>query len=293
MVSLFFVGVDGVEFAKSKTSCMQMSNLPLYLVTFLAYAVLAGYFLRAQASGHGDVLSRGPIGHAVLFPLVLHAYLLHQTLFMAGEMNLSLVYVLSLILWLTMLVYWVARFFYPIASLQALVLPLAAVGALLPALFPEVHAHSNNTSLAFDAHILAAMMVYSLFTIAALHAGLMSLVEKRLHHATMPRVLQSLPPLLTMEKLLFRIIGAGLVLLTLTLLSGVVFSEQLFGKPWQINHKFVFGVISWGVFAALLAGHHVYGWRGRKAVHWTMSGYVFLLLAYLGTKFVMEVLLHR
>ncbi len=211
---------------------------------------------------------------------------------MAGEMNLGLVYVLSLILWLTMLVYWVARFFYPIASLQTLVLPLAAVGSVLPALFPAVHT-LTNTSFAFDAHIIAAMLVYSLFTIAALHAGLMSLVEKRLHHATLPRVLQSLPPLLTMETLLFRIIGAGFVLLTLTLISGIVFSEQVFGKPWQLNHKFVFGLVSWSVFAALLTGHHFYGWRGRKAVHWTMSGYIFLLLAYLGTKFVMEVLLHR
>jgi ABC-type uncharacterized transport system permease subunit len=269
-----------------------MSNLPLYLLTFLAYGVLAAYFLRAQASGKGDTLSRGPIGHAVLLPLVLHGYLLHGTLFMAGEMNLSLVYVLSLILWLTMLVYWVARFFYPIASLQTLVLPLAAVGAILPALFPAVHT-LTNTSFALDAHIMAAMLVYSLFTIAALHAGLMSLVEKRLHHATLPRLLRELPPLLTMETLLFRIVGAGFVLLTLTLLSGVVFSEEVFGKPWQITHKFVFGVIAWCVFAALLSGHHFYGWRGRKAVHWMMSGYVFLLLAYLGTKFVMEVLLHR
>ncbi len=269
-----------------------MSNLPLYLVTFLAYGVLAAYFFRAQATGSENALRHGVFGHAVLLPLLLHGYLLHQTLFMDGEMNLGLVYVLSLILWLTMLVYWVARFFYPIASLQTLVLPLAAVGSVLPAFFPAVHTLSN-TSFAFDAHIMAAMLVYSLFTIAALHAGLMSLVEKRLHHAMLPRVLQALPPLLTMETLLFRIIGAGFVLLTLTLLSGVVFSEQVFGKPWQLNHKFVFGVVSWCVFAALLMGHYFYGWRGRKAVHWTMSGYVFLLLAYLGTKFVMEVLLHR
>lgn len=273
---------------------MKMSNLlPLYLITFLAYGIPAVYFLRAQASGNGDVLSRGAMGHAVLFPLMLHGYLLHQTLFMAGEMNLGLFYVLSLILWMTMLVYWIARFFYPIASLQTMVLPLAAVGAVLPALFPAVHVQPNNTSLAFDAHILAAMMVYSLFTIAALHAGLMSMVEKRLHQATLPRVLRALPPLLTMENLLFRIIAAGFALLTLTLLSGVVFSEQLFGKPWEFNHKFVFGIVSWCVFAVLLVGHHFYGWRGRKAVHWTMSGYIFLLLAYLGSKFVMEVLLHR
>jgi ABC-type uncharacterized transport system permease subunit len=270
-----------------------MSNLPLYLITFLAYGALAIYFWRVQASGNGEMLSGRAIGHLVLLPLALHAYLLYASLFVGGGMNLGLVYVLSLILWLTMLVYWVARFFYPITSLQTLVLPLAALGVLLPALFPSVHPKLNDTSFAFDAHILAAMLVYSLFTIAVLHAGLMSLVEKRLHHATLPRVLQALPPLLTMETLLFRIIGAGFILLTLTLVSGIAFSEQIFGKPWQFNHKILFGFISWGVFAALLAGHHFYGWRGRTAVRWTMSGYIFLLLAYLGTKFVLEILLHR
>lgn len=270
-----------------------MSNLPLYVITFLAYSVLAVYFWREQSAGSIDVLNRGMIGHAVLLPLALHAYLLYSNLFSGGDLNLGLINALSLILWLTMLVYWVARFFYPIASLQTLVLPLAAGGALLPALFPAAHPLTNNFSFVLEAHILAAMLAYSLFTIAVLHAGLMSLVEKRLHHATLPRVLQGLPPLLTMETLLFRIIGAGFVLLTLTLASGIVFSDQLFGKPWQFNHKMLFGFISWCVFAVLLLGHHYRGWRGRTAVRWTMSGFIFLLLAYLGTKFVLEVLLHR
>jgi ABC-type uncharacterized transport system permease subunit len=204
-----------------------------------------------------------------------------------------LIYSVSLILWLTMVVYWVARFFYPIASLQALVLPLAAIGALLPALFPAAHTQPKTTSLVFDAHIIVAMLAYSLFTIAVLHAGVMSMMEKRLHHAILPRALQNLPPLLTMETLLFRIIIAGFALLTLTLVSGVVFSEELFGQPWRLNHKMLLGFISWGVFAVLLMGHFFYGWRGRTAIRWTMSGFVFLLLAYLGSKFVLEVLLQR
>ena len=124
-------------------------------------------------------------------------------------------------------------------------------------------------------------------------AVLISMVEKRLHHATLPRVLQNLPPLLTMETLLFRMIGIGFVLLTLTLASGVLFSEAIFGQAWQLSHKVLFGFISWGVFAVLLWGHRYYGWRGRIAVRWTVSGFVLLLLAYLGSKFVLEVLLQR
>jgi ABC-type uncharacterized transport system permease subunit len=92
---------------------------------------------------------------------------------------------------------------------------------------------------------------------------------------------------------LFRIITVGFVLLTLTLASGITFSEELFGKPWQFSHKMLFGFISWGVFGVLLMGHHFYGWRGRVAIRWTVSGFFFLLLAYVGSKFVMEVLLHR
>ncbi len=233
------------------------------------------------------------MGQAILIPLALHGYLLYENLLVGGELNLGVISALSLILWLTMLVYWVASFFYPLVGLQTLVLPLVAIAAVLPALFPGVHMLSQRNSWAFDAHIFVAMLAYSLFTIATLHAGLMSLVEKRLHHAAVPPLLQSLPPLLTMEKLLFRLIAAGFILLTMTLVSGMVFSDQIFGRPWQLNHKMLFGFVSWGVFAVLLMGHHFHGWRGRIAVRWTMSGFVFLMLAYLGTKFVLEVMLHR
>ena len=270
-----------------------MSNLTVHIITFLAYGALSVIFLRAQFAGTAEALNRGLWGHAVLLPLALHGYLLYHSLWSAGALNLGLVQALSLILWLTILVYWMAQFFYPLASLKALVLPLAGVGAVLPLIFPAARIAPQPTSWMFDAHVLAAMLAYSLFTIAALHAGLMSLVESSLHHARLPALLRNLPPLLTMETLLFRIIGAGFVLLTLTLISGAIFSEQIFGRAWQFNHKVLFGFVSWAVFAVLLAGHHFYGWRGRTAVSWTMSGFGFLVLAYIGSKFVLEVILHR
>jgi ABC-type uncharacterized transport system permease subunit len=137
------------------------------------------------------------------------------------------------------------------------------------------------------------MLAYSLFTIASLHVLLMALLERRLHDGALPRALRGLPPLLALEALLFRIIWAGFILLTLTLASGVVFSEELFGKAAKLNHKTVFGAISWIVFAALLAGRHVYGWRGRIAVRWTLTGFLMLVLAYVGSKFVLEIILGR
>lgn len=269
-----------------------MSDLSLYLVTFLAYGALAVYFWRMQAGG-AAAPGAGVVHYAVLLPLALHGFLLYDNVFAGGQLQLGLINSLSLILWLTLVVYWVGRFFYPIASLQTLVLPLAAVGALLPALFPTMHAQPKTTSLVFEAHIIVSMLAYSLFTIAMLHAGLMSLVERRLHHAILPSAMRDLPPLLTMERLLFNIIGVGFVLLTLTVVSGMVFSEELFGRPWKLTHKMLFGFAAWIVFAVLLGGHYLYGWRGRVAIRWTVSGFVFLLLAYVGTQFVLEVLLHR
>ena len=270
-----------------------MSNFVLTLVVFFSYSTLAFFFWKAQVAGNAEALNRSSMGHAIGIPVVLQAGLLYSNLIVGSSLNLSLVYSISLILWLTVLIYWIARFFYPLANMLSLVLPLAAIGVALPVIFPDTRPHTEPTSWMFDAHVLVAMMAYSLFTIAALHAGLMSFVEKGLHHATLPNVLKNLPPLLTMETLLFRILGVGLVLLTLTLASGILFSEQIFGKPWQFSHKVLFGFISWGVFAVLLLGRSFKGWRGRTAVRWTLSGFGFLVLAYLGTKFVLEIVLHR
>jgi ABC-type uncharacterized transport system permease subunit len=270
-----------------------MSNQTLHLLTFALYAILTFLFWRAQTAGNAEQQNRGALGFAVIVPLVLHGWLLYDTLFVLGALNLGLVYALSLILWLTVLVYWGARYFYPLSSLQTLVLPLAAVSTMLPAIFPEAHILKQPASVLFETHVLMAMLAYSLFTIAALHAALMALVEKGLHHARLPKVLQNLPPLLTMETLLFRVVGIGFVLLTITVTSGMLFSEKIFGHPLRFTHMVLFGIASWVVFAVLLWGHHVYGWRGKKAVHWTLSGFGFLILAFLGTQFVLEVILHR
>jgi ABC-type uncharacterized transport system permease subunit len=136
-------------------------------------------------------------------------------------------------------------------------------------------------------------LAYSLFTIASLHVLLMALVERRLHGGSVPPVLRSLPPLLTMEQLLFRIIGAGFLLLTLSLGSGMLFSDEMFGKPLQFTHKTIFAILSWIIFGALLVGRRLRGWRGRIALRWTLTGFLMLVLAYIGSKFVLEVILHR
>jgi ABC-type uncharacterized transport system permease subunit len=118
-------------------------------------------------------------------------------------------------------------------------------------------------------------------------------LEKRLHRRLPDPGAAGLPPLLTLERFLFRLVAAGFVLLTLTLASGMLFSEQIFGKPVTFTHKPVFALLGWLTFGALLWGRWRYGWRGRVALRWIIAGTVFVFLAYLGSKFVLEVLLGR
>ena len=278
---------------------ISMSAILPYLITALLYALLGLHFWRTRwqpvmprARSNEESIRKWE-KFAVLVPLALHSALLYQSTFTSAGFNLGVGNAVSAILWLAVLIYWTVSFFYNLEGLQALVLPLAAVCVLLPWLLPTEHILSNTGLLAFPAHFLLSMLAYSLFTIAAVHAVLMAVVERRLHDGTLPAMPHTLPPLLTMETLLFRIITAGFVLLTLALVSGILFSEELFHKPAQFTHKTLFAFISWGIFAALLGGRKIYGWRGRTAMLWTLAGFIALILAYVGSKFVLEVILHR
>lgn len=211
----------------------------------------------------------------------------------AGGMNFGFSLALSMMIWLAVALYWIESFYARMEGLQMLGLPLAAAGCLLPWLLPGQHLLANAGSLIFRLHFLVAMLAYSLFTLAALHAILMAVTERRLHRGRLTPLFAGLPPLLTMEALLFRLIHISFALLTVTLASGVLFSEQIFGKALLFNHKTVFALLSWLIFSALLIGRHRYGWRGRTALRWTLTGFGTLLLAYVGSRFVLEVILGR
>jgi ABC-type uncharacterized transport system permease subunit len=274
-----------------------MQDILPYLISALLYAVMAGYFWRR----HWSMADATPVSQAlctvervgVLIALGAHAGALFGAMFSGNTLRIGVGDAISTILWLTVLIYWLGSLFYRLEGLQALIMPVAAVAALLPVLWPAARPLPNTELLAFKLHLVISMLAYSLFTIASLHVLLMTMLERKLHQGALPAGLRRLPPLLTMETLLFRIIWAGFVMLSLTLASGMVFSEEVFGKAARLNHKTIFGIVSWLVFGALLFGRHFHGWRGRTAVRWTLTGFLLLVLAYLGSKFVVEVLLGR
>lgn len=274
-----------------------MSPILLHLLPASLYAGLGVLFWRTC------VLERAPVNQRqcmsvrermlLLVALLAHGAALHFALFPGAEMRFGFGVALSLMVWLAICFYWVETLYTRLDGLHAAVLPAGAIASLLPALFPGEHVLANAASPAFRAHFIIAMLAYSLFTLAALHAMLMAVTERQLHHARFSRILSGLPPLLTMEALLFRLIGIAFVLLTLTLASGIVFSETLFGQAFRLDHKTVFAIVSWLLFGALLVGRRVWGWRGRIALRWTLAGFVALMFAYVGSRFVLEVLLDR
>jgi ABC-type uncharacterized transport system permease subunit len=272
-------------------------DILLHALTGLAYAALAWHFWRTRwGTAAAPALARWERS-AILLPLGLHTWLLYDVLFLAPQLRFGFAFALSAMLWLTVLIYWIESLFLKLEGMQAPVLALAALCAPLPALFPGLIAPPEAQSFEFRLHTTLAMLAYSLFTMAALHALLMTLLERRLHrHAaggSLAGPLAVLPPLLSMEILLFRLIAVGFVLLTFTLATGIIYSETLFGQAMKFDHKSLFAVISWLIFAALLVGRHFYGWRGKRALRWTLAGFLALLLAYVGSRFVLEVLLHR
>lgn len=230
---------------------------------------------------------------AIACALLVHAWGLFDALFSEAGMRFSFSFALSLMMWLAVLIYWLESFMARMEGMQPMVLPLAAGCTALPVIFPNVHLVAHASATGFKLHFLAAMLAYSLLTLSALHAIFMGFTENALHKRALKRSLASLPPLLTMETLLFRMLLLGFILLTLTVGSGVFFSEALFGKPLTLDHKTLFAFASWGIFATLLIGRHAWGWRGKRALRWTLAGFALLILAYVGSRFVAEVILGR
>lgn len=236
-----------------------------------------------------------PAGLAWLLPaaLVAHGLLLFHSVLGAGDLRLGFASALSVVAWLAAVATWTASRKAPLPCVQGWASVLAALALLGMSALDNAHPVPNSDRLALRLHLVVAFLAYGLLAVAAFLVVLMTALEKRLHRKPHgdTRLDAGLPPLLTLEALLFRTLGAGFVLLTLTVASGVLFSEELFGQPLEFTHKVVLALLSWAVFGGLLLGRRLRGWRGRTALIWTITGYTLLILAYLGTRFVLEYLL--
>lgn len=267
----------------------------------LAYAVL-GVSLWARLAGAGGVEQTGKVARLCLLgALILHGIGLQQSMLGAQHLFIGWALALSAAIWLGMVVFWLESLLVRIDGLQLLLLPAATLASGLAAAFPQGQFVPHADDAWLRVHLLIALAAYGLITIAALHAMMMALLDRHLHRpldapaerSIVGRVLDSQPPLLVQEQLLFRIIWIGFVVLTLAVGTGSVASMKLTGQILPFDHKTVFTLLSWVTFGVLLAGRHIWGWRGRVALRWTLTGFGFLILAYTGSRFVLEMILHR
>lgn len=221
--------------------------------------------------------------------LACHSVAVSRMVFTDDGVNFSLWPVSTLILFVVNLIVLVSSVKKPAHSLLVVLFPLTATGLLLTLFFHSEPSQGSHLSLAIGVHVLFSLLAYSLLTIAAVQSALLAYQHYQLKHHHPGGFLKGLPPLQTMELLLFEVIWSGFALLTLSLVTGIVFVEDFWGQ--HLAHKTFFSILGWLVFAVLLWGRHRLGWRGNTAIRWTLSGFILLALAYWGSKFVLEVVI--
>lgn len=205
--------------------------------------------------------------------------------------NFSLFNICSVISSLVALLLLLATLNKPVEKLGLAIFPIAIITLTLAILVPEKEQSLQINHWQMSVHILSSIIAFSLLSIAALQAMLIAIQEQQLRAHPPKRFIQTLPSLETMEILLFQMIGTGLLFLTVSLVSGFIFLEDLFAQ--HLAHKTILSIVAWITFSSLLCGKLKYGWRGQTSVKWTLVGFTLLLLAYLGSKLVLELILHR
>lgn len=276
------------------------SGIVFQLLAALAYALLGAGWWRQLAQGQKEIRV-GPITHGLLIiGLLMQAIGLQQTMLSHPDgLHVGWALALSAAIWLGMLLFWLENFTMKLDGLLLVLLPTAALAALLGGIFPDGPVVPHGGSQWLRAHLIIALCAYGLIAIATLHALFMAMLDRQLHRPSEQnlksgliwRAFDTLPPLLTQEKLLFRLIWIGFAVLTLTVITGAIVSIQILGVLFPLDHKTVFTLLSWLTFGGLLLGRQIRGWRGRTALRWTLVGFAFVLLAYSGSRFVLDVLL--
>ena len=255
----------------------------LYLTTTL---LLGRRFMHANIAAPSARFALISLG---LGAVILHLGVVYHSVFTISGINLGFYSAASLIMALVTMLMLLAAIKQPIENLGLLILPVAALALLLDNIFDAQHILSREFSGQLELHIVLSLFAYSLLTIAALQAILLAIQDHQLRHKHPGGFMRVLPAMQVMESLLFQMIALGFVLLSLALMSGFIFLQDVFAQ--HLVHKSVLSIIAWCVFAILLFGRWQAGWRGRTAIRWTLGGFITLLLAYFGSKLVLEIIL--
>ena len=263
----------------------------------LAAVALAAYAVPAISSMTGKAPQPHVVSRSLALAWAAHGLVLAFALF-SGRFGFGPA--LSVMAWLVLTVYAVESRLYPQLQSRRALAALGGVALLIGLIFPGAPMGAQS-SIWLPLHGALGVAAYGLMAVATVHAWLMHRAEAQMRGVQSAGAQSSAGvglPVMTLERLMFGFVLASFVLLTGTLLAGWFFGDALYGagqaaKAWQWNHKTIFSVLAWGAMAWLLTGRRLWGWRGRKAARFVYGSAALLLLAYVGSRFVLEVMLQR
>lgn len=259
----------------------------LDLLCFSLYALAAGIIVAGLFDHQGP---KKNIALALTFlALILHAVILADSMLIVPGQNMSILNVASLVGWLISATMLLASFKLPNTILLPVVYGFTALVVLLNTLVPDMHIMHYNIKPSLLIHIGFALLAYACLSIAFLYAVQLAYINLRLKEKKASLLHSSLPPLMAVESILFKLLLVGTVLLTLSLISGFMFLDNMFAK--EQAHKTVLSIMAWLIYGVILFGHAKFGWRGKPVITATIVGSILLTLSYFGSRFVREVLL--
>ncbi|MDB9753735.1 cytochrome c biogenesis protein CcsA [Oceanospirillaceae bacterium] len=219
---------------------------------------------------------------------VLQGLYLYLHLFTKAGLLLDIGAALSLTAWAVIGIVMISSLRKPVSSLLVFTAPIAAL-AIAVDIVSVSSVEGRHFSSDILLHIITSILSYALFAVAACQAVLLIYQNRYLKNHGSSALVANLPPLQTMESLLFDVLAAGQILLSIALLTGFLFLDDLWAQ--HVVHKTILSLVAWVIFSILLLGHYRLGWRGRTAIRWTLWGFATLVVAFFGTKLVLEVLL--
>jgi len=262
----------------------------MVVICFVFYMLASGIIVAGMFQEKGPNKLAAII--SVLVAIGLHITILRGGILIEPEMgqNMSMLNVASLVGWLISVTMLLASFRLPNTILLPVVYSFTGLLVLLSGLIPDAHVMQISIQPNLLIHISLALFAYTCLAIASLYAVQLSYINLRLKEKNASLLHSSLPPLMAVENILFKLLLVGTILLTLSLVSGFMFLDDMFAK--EQAHKTILSLIAWGLYSVILFGHFVFGWRGKPIIWSTIIGGILLTLAYFGSRFVREVILN-
>lgn len=282
-------GTKGAVYVSGAANRKPMSVTLLAPVCALLYLAATGLQLLKLSEGGG------PIGRGAfiltLCALATHTAIVWQTVFLDDGIHLGFFRISALIFLVINIACLTSLLRRPMQNLLTALFPLSALSVLVSTFAPDQATGVTELDAGMLLHITSSILAYAVLTLAAVQSAILAVQDHQLRHRHTRGIIKVLPPLQLMESMLFELLWIGISLLTIAIVSGAVFIDDIFAQ--SLVHKTVLTMIAWGLFAILLWGHYQLGWRSMTAVRFTLGGFALLMLAFFGSKLVLELILQR